>query len=387
MLKYIFVFVCLFVISLSEEDYFIPMEKDSKYGDDVCKYLDKNGHYHVKPCPKGKYCVDILDQIYPTTSYLEICQDIPEIKTLSNLNEKKCSTSFECENGLECDGSSCTKADCPLTGNIFDYGEYKSYQCDSDTNKGSGYCESNTYDDNNNPTSIKHSAPEKYKTCGKLTIAEYKGTDGAGVYYTKLDEYDYIGTVQDGEYVSKMELCESGFALYFYYGGKFKDPKSSTASPSLNNVRYLRCVTPLSINTKNTGSTCSINYKINDEEPLNYNVEQLYGSAYYSDMNELCSKPYIKIMSEKFREYSKSITEEERKTCGDLEGIDKYTCENNGLIKSWFAYKNPEIYIHYNGRKNLERVFDYLIQKKYPKYSFSEFLSLKLLSLLFLILI
>jgi hypothetical protein len=381
-MKYILIFVCLFSITLSEEDYYIPMEKESKYGDDVCGYEDKDGHHHVKPCEKGKYCVDFS----LSTSYLEICQDLPEIKTLSNLIEQKCSTSFECESDLTCDGSSCRA--CTVSGNLFDHGEYLSYSCDSDSHKGSGYCESNTYDSNNILTSTKYSTPEKYKTCGKLTIAEFQGTTGAGVYYVKLDEYDYIGTVQDGEYVTKMELCESGFALYFYYGGNHKDPRSSTAASALTNTRYLRCVTPLAINRKNTGQTCSINYKIKDGEPLNYNVEQLtYGSTYYNDMDELCNKPYIKVMSEKYREYSKSITEEERKTCGDLDGNDKYTCENNGLIKSWFAYKNPEIYIHYNGRKKLERVFDYLIQKKYPKYSFSQFLNLRLLSLLFLILI
>ena len=385
MIKNVIFLICLFAISLCEEDYYIPMEKKSKYGDDVCRYQDKDGHYHVKPCEKGKYCVS-YSSVW-SYSELEICQDIPQIKILSDLNENKCSTTLECERGLTCEGSTCRK--CTTSGR-FDYGEYPTYGCDLDTNKGSGFCESNTYDSNNVLISQKVGPTEKYKTCGKLTISEYQGTNGAGAYYIKLNEYDYLGTVQDGEYVDKMELCESGFALYFYYGGKFDNPISSAASAaSLTNDMYLRCVTPLGINKKNTGSTCSINYKIGDGEPMNYNIEQLQNPhpTEYNEMNELCDKPYIKLMSEKYREYSKSITEEERKTCGDLEGNDKYTCENNGLIKTWFAYQHPEIYLHYNGREKLEKVFDYLIQKDYPSYSFSRFLSIRLLSILFLILI
>lgn len=384
MIKYTLIFFCLFVISLSENDKYIPMDKESKYGDDVCAYRDKDGYYNVKPCEKGKYCSDFT----PSTSYLEICQDIPEIKTLSNLKENKCSTSLECESGLTCVGTSCRR--CTSTGNNFDIGEYGSYDCKPDTEQGNGYCESTTLDQNNIPTT-KYSAPEQYKTCGKLTIEEYPGTTDAGVYYVKLDQYDYIGTVQDGEYVSKMELCESGFALYFYYGGKLKDPKPTSSLSSKNNEMYLRCVTPLAIHDINTGK-CSINYKIKDEETLNYNIQQLTSVSdisYYNIMKELCNGEYnnIKTMSEKFREYSKSIAEDERKTCGNLEGIDKYTCQNNGLIKSWYGYKNPEIYIHYNERKHLEKVFSYLIQKKYPSYSLSQFLSFTILSLLFLILI
>lgn len=380
MIKYILIFASLFAISLSEKDRYIPMDKKSKYGDDVCKYRDDDGFYHVRACEKGKYC----ETLTSSTTYLDICIDIPETKTLSNLKDKKCSTDFECEDGLSCDGSSCRA--CTSTGNFFDYGTYGSYGCVVSTKEGSGFCYSRTY--NADYTySEKFGSPENYKKCGKLTIAEMPGSSNAGIYYTKLIEYDYIGTVKDGDYVDDMELCESGFGLYFYYGGKFKDPK-----PGYGNQMYLRCVTPLSINEINTGS-CSINYKINDDEPLNYNVEQLNTASnayYYSEMKKFCANsynPYIKIMSEKFREYNKAITEEERKTCGDLDYLNKYTCDNNDLIKSWFSYKNPEIYLHYNNRKHLEKVFDYIIQKSYPSYSISQYLNLRFLSLLLLILI
>ena len=370
MIKYILIFIGLFAISLSEQDYYTSMEKKSKYGDDVCKYRDKNGFYYVRACEKGKSCKSSPS----STSILGICQDYPQIKPLSNLKEKDCTTTFECEADLTCEGTSCRK--CSSTG--LDYGEYGSYACASNTaNQGSGYCKLKTYDASNIPT-IKHGAPEQYKKCGKLTIAQVPGAGNEGKYEIVKDEYDYIGTVKDGEYVSDMKLCESGFALYFYYDGKFDNTVSG-------NQMYLRCVTPLEIHKINTGITCSINYKIGDGDILNYNVDRLNSvSNEYYKMDSLCSKSYIKVRSEKFREYSKSISEEERKTCGDLDSLNKYTCENNELIKSWFSYKNPEIYLHYNERKGLEKVFDYLIEQNYPSYSTSKYISIGFISLLLL---
>ena len=370
MIKYILIFIGLLAISLSEQDMYTSMEKKSKYGDDVCHYRDKDGFHYVRACEKGKSCQISLS----STSFLGICYDYPQIKTLSNLKEKDCTTTFECESGLTCEGTSCRK--CFSTG--LDYGEYPSYSCAVNTeNQGSGYCMLKTYDTSNIPTT-KHGAPEQYKKCGKLTIAQVPGAGNAGRYEIVKDEYDYIGTVKDGEYVSKMELCESGFALYFYYGGKFDDTVGG-------NQMYLRCVTPLEIHQVNTdSSTCSINYKIGEGDILNYNVEQLNGRPEYTKMDDLCSQSYIKVRSEKFREYSKSISEEERKTCGDLDKLNKYTCENNGLIKSWFSYKNPKIYLLYNERKGLEKVFDFLIEQDYPSYSTSKYISIGFISLLLL---
>ena len=118
------------------------------------------------------------------------------------------------------------------------------------------------------------------------------------------------------------------------------------------NTQYLRSVTRISINKVNT-RYCSISYKIIDGEPLNYNVYKLSSWGYTSsEMAVFCNIEHIKIKYDNFREYSKSISENERKTCGDLENTNKYTCENNGLIKSWYFYKHPEKYILYNDREN-----------------------------------
>ena len=152
------------------------------------------------------------------------------------------------------------------------------------------------------------------------------------------------------------------------------------------NNQYLRCVTPISTNKVNTNE-CSITYKINDGEPLNYNVDKITGWRYRSSIVNLCNIEHFKIKYDNFREYSKSISENERKTCGDLENTNKYTCENNGIIKLWYFYKHPEKYILYNDREKLGKVLDYLIQKEYHSYSFSKFLNLKFLYLLLLFLI
>ena len=384
MFKNIIFIACLIIISKSDKDLYLPMEKESKYGEDVCRYYD-DGHYYVRACEKGKYCAGSLSSY----SYLEICQDLPSQSLLSNLNEGKCTTTLECEGNLLCNGNTCTK--CTFSNQVRT-GEYPYYNCVSDSSKGSGFCSSATLDASNVLT-YKYSSPENYKKCGKLTIKEYPNTASTtytGLYYTLLDEYTYIGTVPDGEYVTDMELCESGFALSFYYGGVFDDPKSTSATATNTNSQYLRCVTPLSINRFHT-SECSINYKINDGEPLNYNVARVPSDwDYYSEMKRLCSNnnnKYFKIKYDSFREYSKSITEEERKACGDLDGANQYTCENNGLIKSWYFYKNPEKYILYHDREKLGKVLDYLIQKEYPSYSFSKFLNLKIILLLLLFLI
>jgi hypothetical protein len=368
------------------------MEKASKYGDDVCRYYD-DGYYYVRPCEKGKYCLGGLSSFGSGTisSYLEICYDLPEQNLLSNLNDGKCKTSFECESSLLCNGNTCTK--CPNSNDVqvwkIDNNGNYNYDCIDSSQTGNGFCESNTLSTTNNLIS-KYSHPESFKKCGKLTIKEYPNlgsTSFAGNYYVSLNEYDYIGTVPDGEYVEDMELCESGFALPFYFGGYFDSPHS-TGTVDLNEP-YLRCATPISISYEQT-SYCSITYKIKDGEQLNYNIDKIssFGSGKYNSlMNAYCSSEYIKIKYDNFREYSKSITEDERATCGDLEDTNKFTCQNNNLIKSWYFYKNPEKYILYHDREKLDKVLQYLIQKEYPSYSSSKFLNLKILFLLLLTLL
>ena len=184
------------------------MEKESKLGSDICLYYD-DGYYYVRACEKGKYCANGLSSY----SYLEIFTDIPNSSLLPNLNDGKCQTTLDCEGNLLCNGNTCTKW--PVSNEVTT-GEYP-YNCLSNSQKGKGFCESVTSDANNG-LDTKYGSPENNQKCGKLTIKEYPNTSAytySGIFNVSLNEYTYIGTVQDGEYVDDMEFCESGFALPF----------------------------------------------------------------------------------------------------------------------------------------------------------------------------
>ena len=387
--------VALLEFSLSEYDVeTLPMDKDSKYGDDVCSYTDHQQKY-VKSCEKGKFCsgsitvptLDFSRGNYYYTSDLEICQDTPNVTAFYSYKES-CTNDFECEGDYKCIGEICSY-DYECNTNEFLYNEGTSRPiCLPNSDKGTdGIC----YEEiraKDAASIIKYSSPVPNKICGKLTLADDPNDNKKGIYYITKKEYVYKGEVEDGDYVTNEELCKSGFALKFYKDGKSKDPKDSSATGS--NSMYLRCVTPISIiSTTSSGSVekCSINYKINDGEILKYNVKQF--SSIPSEISNHCKsndKLYIKLKHEKYREYYTNIKEEERKTCGDLDYTNQYTCENNELIKSWYYYKNPKDYTTYNNRKKFENVINYKIQKEYPCYSLSQFIGLNLIYLLFLLL-
>ena len=398
MLIKIICIVALLEFSLSEEydAKTLPMNKDSKYGDDVCSYTDGEKKY-VKPCGKGKFCdgttsimtIDYLKGKYENdkTSSIEICQDLPNITSFYTY-KGSCSNDFECETGYECIENECSYK-CP-NSNMFLYNIQDGCQQNSD--KGTdGICYEETRK-KDAATEIKYSPPQPNKICGKLTLLDDPRDNMKGIYYINKKEYVYKGEVEDGEYVTDQELCKSGFALYFYKGGKSKDPKD-TSVVSSSNEKQLMCVTPISINTKLTNAgvlvECSINYKINENgDILRYNTAQLDSTE--TLIQNYCKSDdrlYIKLKYEKYKEYYTRITAEERETCGDLDYTNKYTCQNNELIKAWYFYKNPREYARYNDRKKLGKVIDYNIQKSYPCYSLSQYISKKFSYLLFLLLI
>ena len=366
-----YIFITFLVsFSISDKNRYLPMDKDSKYGEDVCRYYDNDGHFYVKPCEKGKYCASDFNSQITDYSYLEICQDLPKYAHYLNLDDK-CTSTFECGYGLKCIGTSCT-GDCG-PDEFIRHTSSNSYTCENKVNKGSGgYCSQITFD-NTGIQITKYSPAEKDKRCGKLTITEYTQTGLRGFYYISSDDYTNLGSVEDGQYVSDMKLCESGYALRFYYDGEFEDPKPSGASGS--NTRYYKCVTPISISDLDINSgTCTINYKIGDKEYI-YSLARSGDSNVLNQYNDFCLEKYINIKSDRYREFYKNINAD-RNTCEDMDGINKYTCENRELIKTWYFYKNPENYIIYNGREKLEKVLDYLIQTSYPTYySFGRFLN------------
>ena len=376
----------------------VPMKKHSKYGDDVCSYTHDSNKY-VKHCGKGKFCdnmhIDSLDNDtvgdFFEESNIEICLDLPNITNLYTESENNCANDFECEEQYKCIGGVC------------------SLKCDDDYFHSSVGCLDNSFKSNNCLEIIKkkdeidktkYSTPEPNKICGKISsFTEDPYYENKGIYYANKYEYAYYGEVEDGEYVNDADLCQSGFALYFFKDGKLEDPKNKNANTNEKNTMFLRCITPISVSMSSEGE-CFINYKIIENgETFRYNVYKLNSmtnppNSKFSDMKNIYCKnitdidnnaKYIKLKSDKHREFFKMIGEE-RKTCEDLDNANKYTCQNNELIRTWYFFKAPHKYAAYNDRKKIRKVIDYLIQKTYPCYSLSKFLSIKFIYLLFLLL-
>ena len=370
--------------------YYRPMKKESKYGEDICRYReikDSQIIYYVRACEKGKYCEDLGNE--GINSGFSICQDLPTRETgISTLNGE-CSSDFDCENDLECVSKKCT-----YTGTACSTGQapYKpegtsSYRCSKLAPE--GYCEVREYStDSSSYTSSFGSPQSKYQKCGLYTFHPA----GSNVYKLKDTKYVYIGSVDNGEYVKTPTLCKTGFALPFYPNNNLEDP----STPNSNKM-YFKCVTPISIDKLDPKSSCVIYYKEKDDdtEIKKYNYEQLGSenldstvttNVFYSNVCSYSNKK-LQISLQKLKEYSNTIKDEERDKCGNLEN-DKNSCDNNELIKMWYFYENPEDYILYNEREDLEPLLNYFIQTEYHSYEFTRLININyfiiLLFLLFL---
>ena len=418
MSKQIFILLSLFILCSS---YLRPMEKNSKFGDDICKYEDASYEY-VRPCEKGKYC---LDEDSGSNEFY-VCQDLPEAQEGLNTIDEKCSSDFDCESNLKCVGGYCKLVGCA------DYPIKVSgiYTClPSSMKAAEGVCESYGYTESPGFSTLDSSKDKfgnptgKSQFCGLLDFHNM----GNQNYDVIEKKYAYVGSVENGKYVSDEILCKSGFALFYYPEGNLKDPYSGATSGGSTNTMYKMCVTPISIDHNDpllstqksltsspSSSSCVIYYKEKDDDTTikKYNSDQLPNSArnpsspdydrngingiYYSrrstfaeDLCELTDYEF-KIKFQQFKEYTSNLKEEDRDTCGFLEGSTssyrRYSCNNNALIKSWYFYKNPKNYVVYNNRKKLEVVLNYLIQKEYPSYEFSHILNINYLVILLFLL-
>lgn len=394
MYKHIFIFISLFILCLSD---YLPMEKDSKFGDDVCGYYDKNGDYYVKPCDSGKYCVTPSTSL--SSSTLSVCQDVPVIETGLSTLDGECSSDFDCVYDLECKGKKCKlSSDCPANQYPYGWNDIGNFGCSEKAPE--GYCQYTEYQ-NNIPKISFSTPPSKLHYCGIYIF----NPQGNNLYSLKDIKYAYIGSVDSGEYVSDKILCKSGFSLYYYPDGYLKDPYTGSGS---SNSMYQRCVTPTAIDKNDKFSdSCVIYYKEKDEdtEIKKYNVDQLQdyfpststttpsGSvipSFTNVKNDLCeyNDPIFKIKMQKFKEYTDKITDEQREKCGDLTTNSnlRYTCDNTDLIKSWYFYEKPSDYILYNGREKLLVVLNHLIQKEFPLYQFSQILNINYLFIILFLL-
>ena len=403
MSKHIFILLSLFILCSSQ--YLRPMKKDSKYGDDVCRYIEE-GFVYVRPCEKGKYCLKESSE----GSDLYVCQDLPEAQEALNTLDEKCSSDFDCELNLKCIGGYCKNEQCGSNQAPLKRGN--SYSCISSSEKAAdGICWLQQYKDNSGTISVDGSPKEgnptgKSQKCGLLDFYDMGYQD----YILNQKKYADIGSLDNGNYVTDEILCKSGFALFYYPKGNLQNPYNRGSSyTSSYNKMYKMCVTPISIEhndplllSQSSQTSCVIYYKESDEDTTikKYNVDHLYldshiDSTVYPSFStsDLCKYTdyEFKIKFQHFKEYTSNLKEEQREKCGDLgdsnvNNYRRYICDNNALIKSWYFYKNPDNYIVYNERKKLEVVLDYLIQKEYPSYQFSQILNINyMLGLLFLL--
>lgn len=413
MSKQIVILLSLFIICSCSNTILRPMEKNSKYGDDICKY-DEGDYEYVRPCGKGKYCL----KEYSDGSDFHICQNLPESQEGINTLNEKCSSDFDCENDLECIGGYCKLSICNTNESPVKDHTSGTYSCRTSSQKADdGVCMLKEYKENSGVIYVdntRYGNPSgKSQLCGLFDF-HHMGNQN---YEIGEKKYAYIGSVDNGKYVSDEILCKSGFALFYYPQGKLQDPYNGGTSSSSTNKMYKMCVTPISIEHNDpllksqkssspspTDSSCVIYYKENEEDTTikKYNVDQLsqiyseYYDTYHTRISDfqkdLCknSDYEFKIKFQHFKEYISNLKEEERDKCGFLEGSTssyrKYSCNNNALIKSWYFYKNPKNYVVYNNRKKLEVVLNYLIQKEYPSYEFSHILNINYLVILLFLL-
>ena len=254
MFKHIFILISLFFLCFSD---FIPMQKDSKYGDDVCGYYDKNNDYYVKPCDSGKYCVTPSTSL--SSSSLSVCQDVPKIEGGLSSLDGDCTSDFDCEYNLECKGKKCKLSyDCPNNQYPYKLNTIGGYSCAEKAPE--GYCKFTEYTNSGSKTYYS-SPPSQLHYCGVYTF----NPEGNNLYSEKDKKYAYIGSVDSGEYVTDKKLCKSGFALYYYPNGNLEDPYNGPSGS--RNTMYQRCVTPTAIDKHDKlSSTCVIYYKDKDRK-------------------------------------------------------------------------------------------------------------------------
>ena len=375
---------------------YLPMKKNHKYGDDICYYREfdeklKYYIYYVKPCETGKYCqYEISGQPFG------YCVDIQTDSTTLSKWKESCESVNDCQSGLKCENKQCVpEIPCSNPSKAYQIGfngegnTVTSFSCLEDNEKiDDNFCVKYEYENEatTNYPNVKYTYygnhPGLPKGCGLIHFSpiNYKVYTGSGyeddvLYRIENIEWSTRGSVPDNEFVTDDSYCYSGFALYFYPNKLEKQPNNHGDSTS--NQQQKLCVTPISVDINNelANGECIITYKILDESPKQYNL------------GEECPQTIV-IESERYREFIdafKEANDEDKKNCYNIDEYP-YHCKNSNLIKLWYFYKYPEDYLFYKDRDKLKAVLDFKIQRKYPTYAFTYYLSYSyLLLLLFLI--
>lgn len=376
--KYILIF--LYVVSASLSAY-IPMKKnkDLKFKDDVCEYSDGDYTY-VKPCDEGKYCAS------SSSLNLQIgyCKDVDNKIKLKTLNDE-CTSDFDCESNLVCKSNKCSIDSCSSPNYSIVRLRDGNWRCIKDDYKGLCY-----YEKKEDTTPEHEEGAEYNQVCGKMTLDKSQETDGNIEYKPIKIESNYMGSVDDGEFVLDEKACKSGYALYFYGDGSLINP-GKTHYP--NQRMYKKCISINQFENKDSG--CVINY---DSDKI-YNVNKLNGkytmnldsySSYTSsiDTSNLCDEPLIK--TKMWNKYINLYTNEKQKECGEKTDIDDlWTCDDDEIAKWYFFCCYPDAYIAYYDEDNKNNdVINYLLQNYFERHISSGFLNINfIICLLFLLLL
>lgn len=359
MYKYYFIFFCLFSCSLSGIQ---RMKKNNGFDDNVCAYTYSSITY-VKPCEEGKYCKDI-------DHGMSICQDLPTIITPKTLNED-CNSDFDCETNLFC-----YKGHCSQSSTTSDYCSSSQtavktssgYQCQEKDYI--DYCTYRKFDTTTHSvTESKYLTPDIFRVCGKITFHSQTLPNDKGTYYQiEKVEKNYIGTVDDGEFVGDVKACKSGYALYFYpgsNGGSLDDPSTD---PIYQNTMRLKCVSVDGVTHDDYNSQCIIKY----------DGDKIYNTGHYGSFSQSCSV-YTMTKIELFKKYIEKFSKDMQEKCATKENYNETeTCNDNEIRKWKYFYDNPEDYIlFYDEEGKNSDIVTYLIQQKYPSYQSSGFLNIK----------
>ena len=212
----------------------------------------------------------------------------------------------------------------------------------------------------------KRAFPEYFKICGRKFLRKSNIT---GKYEVKRISSNYIGSVEDGNFVEDMRACKSGYALYFYGNGEIIAPEGE---PTGN--MFLMCVTINEVESHN--NDCYINYTITNSYSyynpytLIYNVRRITGSS--NSLPDNCQ--FIMTKIKLFKDYLNRM-EELKDDCLEASYLSEpFTCGIDELRKLWYYYNHIENYLMY---KNDEDVINYLIQANYPLYGINSKLTYK----------
>ena len=423
--RYIFAFICLFLIdqelafpspvSSGRSAIFLPMKKDHKYGDDICYYREINEKldyavYYVKPCEKGKYCEDEVSSNQP----FGFCRDIETNVTDFPSFGDTCGTNGECQDDLICDSTCKKECNSPLGGITYTQiqNDYNTFSCRPSDYKqfdDTKFCHwyEVRYEDSDPKTYIAPNPLTPYlgkfpglpKECGIIrykTIPDVNPNTSPYSSYTRYvvegKEWCSIGEAKDGDFVTNSRFCKSGFSLRFYPNGDLVDPSKGLHSIYTENTEEM-CVTPTQLDKNNPLVGCIITYKIGDGSEHKYNVYKYYNS----EPSSKCDKDVIiksQIYSQFIDEFN-NATDEDKKNCYLIPRaafITGYTgnlgdCQNIKLLQLFYFYNHVKEYLFYKDRKDLEKVLHFKIQQTYHRYyEFSSYLNLNYL-FFFLILI